>query len=39
MRRVRWASVTRIGAAWMVTLPAAAVVGWAVGLLVRATTG
>lgn len=38
MRRVRWASVTRIGAAWMITLPAAVVAGWVVGLLVRATT-
>jgi PiT family inorganic phosphate transporter len=39
MRRVRWASVTRIGAAWMVTLPAAAVGAWVVGLLLRTTTG
>jgi PiT family inorganic phosphate transporter len=39
MRRVRWHSVTRIAAAWMVTLPAAAAGACGVGLLVRATTG
>jgi inorganic phosphate transporter, PiT family len=39
MRRVRWHSVTRIAAAWMVTLPGAAAGACGVGLLVRATTG
>jgi PiT family inorganic phosphate transporter len=39
MRRVRWHSVTRIAAAWMVTLPAAAAGACGVGLLVHATTG
>jgi PiT family inorganic phosphate transporter len=38
-RRVRWHSVTRIAAAWMVTLPAAAAGACGVGLLVHATTG
>jgi inorganic phosphate transporter, PiT family len=39
MRRVRWHSVTRIAAAWMVTLPGAVAGACGVGLLVRATTG
>lgn len=38
MRRVRWHSVTRIASAWMVTLPAAVVGAWGVGLLVHVTT-
>ncbi|MEU7003402.1 inorganic phosphate transporter [Nonomuraea sp. NPDC046570] len=35
-RRVRWQGVLNLGAAWLVTLPSAALLGFAAGLAVRA---